>query len=449
MRGIWRTRCDCDVARIASIGAGQHGVLRISGNEVRIAGVTGATPVAGEGSAQVYVVMAHGVWHVDFAKGELVSKDLLAATDLVHDKRVQDALRRKGFSWRSDGFIELTGSPTRPFPVHGATVQRYYQSVRDETLVHALEDAYPKATLVFGDAHEALFHDPDSGQLLRVAAGSVRPHRAFVIGAANQTTPHVIKRVDRLNADTLLVLVEYKRKTPAYLTGTAAPEINDGVTIAYKIGAEQAQVFALMGHHRLSAHLEESDRATPNGEAYGDFMAYLATLANVAYTPTPVAGLTPLVPVPAHWVSVNGMVRVPTGDVARQYWIRASDGHLLKPLFVAPSATCRAGIGAVDGFKVRHAVTSAGCALAHPGDAVMLDAYQGPAAETGSATTTWHRFHTPSLGVLYGVRAHAPETSPVQYPRTQLLAVGKAGAAIIEGEDASASCGDRPTRAGN
>jgi hypothetical protein len=77
-----------------------------------------------------------------FAKRELVSKDLLAATDLVHDKRVQDALKRKGFSWRSDGFIELTGSPTRTFPVNGGQVQRYYQSVRDETLVHAIEDFY-------------------------------------------------------------------------------------------------------------------------------------------------------------------------------------------------------------------------------------------------------------------------------------------------------------------
>ena len=412
-------------------GAAQFGVLRISGNEVRVAGVPGATSSAGEGTAEVYVVMAHGVWHVDFAKRELVSKDLLAATDLVHDKRVQDALKRKGFSWRSDGFIELTGSPSSKFPVNGAHVQRYYQSVRDETLVHAIEDFYREATLVFGDAGEALFHDP-RGQLLRVPRGTVRPTRSYVIG---DNVPHAIKRIDRLDADTLLVLVEYTRKQPPYFTGAAAPDANEGMTIAYRLGAQKAEVIALMGHNRLNAHLEEVDRATPNNVAYGDFMSYLTTLANVSYFPRAL-WLTPLVPVPAEWVSVHGQTRVNTLDVSRQYWIRAKDGFLLKPLVIKPSATCQAGTGAIDGFKVRQAVTSAGCAPAHPGDLVMLDAFEGPAAESGQATTTWRRFHSPSLGAIFGVRAHAPETTPVQYPRTQLMTVGKAGSAV-EGEDAN------------
>jgi subtilisin-like proprotein convertase family protein len=412
---------------------GKHGVLRISGNEVRIAGVSGATPAAGEGTAEAYVVLAHGVWHVDFLKRELLSKDLLAATDLVHDKHVQDALKRKGFSWRSDGFVELTGSPTRTFPVHGAHVQRYYQSVRDETLVYAIEDRYPKATLIFGDGSEALFHNPDTGQLLRVPRGSVRPTKAYVIGGGFPPVQQAIKRVDRLDNDTFLVLVEYARRQPAYFIGTPAPDINEGMTIAYRLQAESARIVALMGHHRLGAHLEEVDNVTPNDVAYGDFMAWLGTIAQVDFTPRQ-AGLTALVPVPAEWVSVNGLVRVPAGDVARQYWVRAKDGHLLKPLFPGPSATCRAGSGAADGFKVRQAVTSAGCALAHPGDAVMLDTFQGPAAESGSATTTWRRFYSASLGALYGVRAYSLDTSPAQYPRTQLMTVGKGGG-IAEGED--------------
>jgi hypothetical protein len=174
----------------------------------------------------------------------------------------------------------------------------------------------------------------------------------------------------------------------------------------------------------------------PNNVAYGDFMSYLATLANVSYFPRQL-WLTPLVPVPAEWVSVNGQTRVNTLDVSRQYWIRAKDGHLLKPLVIKPSATCQAGTGAIDGFKVRQAVTSAGCAPAHPGDLVMLDAFQVPAAESGQgiddmADASAHRASVPS----FGVRAHAPDTTPVQYPRTQLMTVGKAGTAV-EGEDAN------------
>jgi hypothetical protein len=41
--------------------------------------------------------------------------------------------------------------------------------------------------------------------LLRVPRGTVRPTRAYVIG---DNVPHTIKRVDRLDAETLLVLVD-------------------------------------------------------------------------------------------------------------------------------------------------------------------------------------------------------------------------------------------------
>ncbi len=424
-------------------GPGQHGVLRISGNEIRAAGVSGTTPVAGEGTAEVYVVLAHGVWHVDFAKGELVSKDVLAATDLVHDQRVQEALKRHGFSWRSDGFIEIAtrgDAPTDRFPLFGGNVKRYYQSVRDEALAYAIESRYPKATLVFGDAHEALFHDPDSGLLLRVPRGSLLPTRAYRIGQDSKDIPHTIKRVDRLDGDSFFVLVEYGRKRPAYWeVDVNTPEVNGGMTIAYRVGADALQLVALMNHAHLSAYLEAFGRVVPPGVPYGDFMSWLGTVATVDYattSPIPTGDLTAVVPVPAEWVSLSGMVNVPAGDVLRQYWIRASDGNLLQPVFIAPSATCRVGGGAVDGsingLGVRDAVPSAGCTIAHPGDAVMLDTFT---TAGGGPANTWRHFYSPSLGATFRARAYDFEgTTAVVYPRTELVAVGKSGAAP-EGED--------------
>ena len=245
--------CDLGVGGCAPVRRGPVRGAAHFRQRIRVAGVTGATPVAGEGTAEVYVVIAHGVWHVDFAKartgfeGSCSPRQIWCMTCASRTRSSARASPGAAMASSNSTAVRRSGSSRSTAP----HVQRYYQSVRDEMLVYAIEDLYREATLVFGDAGEALFHDPTRGQLLRVPRGSCCRRAAYVIGADNKSAAR-----DQAHRSAgrghLVGLVEYTRKHPPYFTGAAAPDANEGMTIAYR-RARKVELMALMGHARLSA----------------------------------------------------------------------------------------------------------------------------------------------------------------------------------------------------
>ncbi|UHQ19140.1 proprotein convertase P-domain-containing protein [Lysobacter sp. KIS68-7] len=423
---------------VATRGAAETGVVWIDGQRVEVEGAAGLKAAAGEGIAETYVILPHGAWHVNFAKREIKSLDFLAPSDLVHGPDVHAALVRQGFNFRTDGFIEISTGSGPAHPLNGTLVKRYYEAVADETLLHAIDDRYPDARLVFGDAQEGLFHDPKTGRLHRVRRGEVLPTENYQIGFRTapqeaQAKSHSVQRVQRVDGQTLLVLVSYVQRTPDYMKAAPASDnhVDDGAStllVSYRLRHGLLEIVGISDHDWLSAWLEEADRASANGVAYTGFANFLSTLTDGRAIAIGLPNdLTPVEPRAAEWVAVHGRIRVDGKVESRPYWIHDASGRVLKPLWIKPDAACRAGQGAIEGFKARQAVPSAGCVIAHPNDPVWLGTFKGPANESpGAPMVDWIRFHSPSLKGVFGVRPYDTSGALTQFPRTELLALGDA-----------------------
>ena len=331
----------------AARGMAETGVLWIDGQRIDVEGAAGVKAAAGEGTAEAYVVMPHGAWHVDFAKRELRrwTSSPRAISCTGHD--VRQAMVRQGFHIRNDMFVEISAASGLAHPVNGTTVKRYYESVRDESLVHAIDDRYPDARLVFGDAQEGLFHDPKTGRLHRVRRGDVLPTENYQIGFRiraqdAEAKPHAVQRVQRVDGQTLLMLVSYTQRTPGYMQGGAAGDnhVDDGAStllVSYRLRHNLLEIVGISDHDWLSAWLEEADRATANNVAYTGFAAFLSTLTDGRAIAIGLPNdLTPLEPVAAEWIAVHGRIRVAGKTESRPYWIHGPSGRVLKPLWVKP-----------------------------------------------------------------------------------------------------------------
>lgn len=397
----------------------EHGIVSIDGLTIRIAGAIGTKKDLAERDADVWVLMPHGAWHVDFAARKLNSVNLLAASDLVHGGKVKDAVLRQGFTFRTDGFIEIgvaDGDP--PHPVNGVDVKRYYESMRDENVVHALHDRFGDAVLVHGDESEALFHELGTGLVHRVRRGEVVPSASYHIGFGGSSPDYRIERVERADGSTHMLLVSYARKSPAWMVSAIDPLLRaaeDGtrMLVAYRMTPDRIEMAGLSSHNLLAAWLESKPSIANANVA--DARALVSELVgSFPVVGTQPGRLTPLVPQLADPLAVHGNVVDFRDPVSRVHWIDGMTVH--KPLFVKPAEACRPGAFA-EGASIRNVVKTTTCTLAYPNDVVRLGTYRAPASDAVDAPeATWIRYWSASLDAAFGYR---PETS-----RTVLLAVG-------------------------
>jgi hypothetical protein len=413
----------------------EHGVVSIDGLTIRIVGPEGTKTKDDEGDAHVWLVLPHGTWQVDFAKREIKSVDLLAATDLGQFASVKDAMLKKGFNLAGDQYIEIgTASNPTPYTIHGVPVKRYWQSVKDPTVLHALNEANygNNATFVHGDTQEAFFHDAAAGLMHRVRRGDTEPSDTYHLGFTKSdgtVLPATINRITRVDGGTFMLLASYPMTTPAWMTSATdaskiATSTSTHLDIVYRLTHDDFEITGLSDNATLSAWLEDAKHAgSGTVDGLDDVLAaVVGTFPKAIGLPN---RITPVTPDFDDYVVVHGRIRDAGEEQLASSWVRTSDGQVFSPAWSSAATACRAA----GKYVQRNPTTNkkeAGpdCTLAWPKDVMLVGTFE-KVADDQQPVTTWGRFWSPSLRALYEVRGFG-QTGRNDNLKTFLIAIGDA-----------------------
>lgn len=413
----------------------EHGVVSVDGLTIRVVGPKGAKTKDGEGEAKVWIVLPHGTWQVDFEKKEIKSVDLLAASDLGQFNSVKDAMLKKGFNLAGDQYIEIgTASNPTPYTIHGVPVKRYWQSVKDPTVLHALNEANygNNATFVHGDTQEALFHDAAAGLLHRVRRGDTEPSDTYHLGFTKSdgtVIAQTINRITRVDGGTFMLLASYPMTTPAWMTSaTDASKIASGASshldIVYRLTHDDFEITGVSDNVTLSAWLEDAKHAG-SGTVDGLDDVLEAIIGKFPQAIGQDNRITPMTPDFDDYVVVHGRIRDAGVEQLASSWVRTSDGQVFSPAWSSAATACRA----TGKYVQRNPSTNkkeAGpdCTLAWPKDVMLVGMFE-KVADDQQPVTTWGRFWSPSLRALYEVRGFG-QTGRDDNLKTFLIAIGDA-----------------------